>query len=392
MYEVAERILIQTLEAPAQIDVLPALPAEIRYVFKYLPEAKERLRHLLSEGLEIEVRTVTECSPRLLTAVRNIAVHTQHKLILSWLRPLLRDNIDPVFNEHDRSKAKEIGFNPEEEIQIIQAAPSELKKISFSAHSSAQVVQQHKDFIDSLNQTLQPLAIEYAINRIEFDNAHERTEVAQTVIKALLIIGPITHILEIYTHGIGKVFAASCDDVLSEYAELQALRGSGFTWKQLLSRFRILIPIMFIAMFGAYAVDDLLAAGYYGLGGALFGLSAVALSLTTAVQSVGMYKTCVDDLCHEQKLSLPDGMARWQLALQQDFANPARVGLVLGAIVSPFISMAVFVAIPQLAHNGWALAMLGTIESMIAGITVFLAAPLNRLRYDRIVQKRLDYL
>jgi hypothetical protein len=185
-----------------------------------------------------------------------------------------------------------------------------------------------------------------------------------------------------YTHGFGKLFAASTDDVLAEAAELFALRGSGFTWKQLIVRSRILIPVFGLATYGAFSVDPLIDSGHLSWAGVVFGVSSVALSLTTAVQSVRMYKQCVDHMVSDGKLSLTGRLSHWITALKQDFTNPARLGLIIGALISPLMSMVVFVGLPIVVHNGWVLALLGTTETITAGIVVILARRINALKFQ----------
>jgi hypothetical protein len=379
-------------ETITTLDGAKGTPAELRYIIARDAEVKEHLRSLLGSGKTVAVRTVVHTPPRLLEAVHNIAVYSQHRLILSWLRPLLRDDVLPRFAESDAVVTGEFGIDLDEEVNIIRHYRHEFNKIVLLDGQGKEIESEDDAVIGRVNSLLEPIAIDQAINRIEYDNAHERTEVAQAIVKALLIIGPITHVLELYTHGLGKVFAASSDDVLSEIAELQALRGSGFTWRQLLGRSRVLIPVLILATIGAFQVETLIENGYYFLGGVVFGLSAVALSLTTAIQSIGLYKKCVDDLCREKKLALATNGDRWRMALQQDFTNPARVGLFLGACFSPVASMIVFVTLPQWTHNGWALAMLGTMETIVAGVTVILARWLNDVRFRRVIRKRFEEL
>jgi hypothetical protein len=239
--------------------------------------------------------------------------------------------------------------------------------------------------IAQMNELIYPLQIEYAVHRITADNAHERTEIAQGIIKTLFIIGPIAHILEKYAAGIGKIFAASTDDMLGEAAELFALRGSGFTWRELWKRSYVLIPVFALASYGAYSVEHLLATGHEVWGGIVFGLSAVALSLTTAVQSFFMYKSNLLKLIEENKVStmlIEQGIA--QLALRQDFTNPARLGLILGASMAPFFG--IVGSLLHLMNNGWVLAAIGSTESIVAGLTVLFSSKINEWQFKRLLR------
>ncbi len=133
-----------------------------------------------------------------------------------------------------------------------------------------------------------------------------------------------------------------------------------------------------LATYGAFQVEPLIEAGHIGWAGAVFGLSAVALSLTTAIQSIGMYRQCYERLVKEGKLRLTAGQSVWRLALRQDFTNPARLGLFAGAFTSPLLAALVFTLAPAWVHNGWMLALLGSTESVVAGLTVVAAGWIER--------------
>jgi len=236
------------------------------------------------------------------------------------------------------------------------------------------------------SEIIYPLAVDYITYRIVNDNANERTEMAQSIIKALLFVGPIAHILEHYSSGIGKLFAASADDLMGEAAELMALRGSGFKWKELARRGLVLVPVFALATFGAFSVEPILQSGRIALAGVVFGLSAVALSLATAVQSVGMYRKNVRKLVAEKKFNL-QGKSIIVAAMIQDFTNPARLGLLIGASLAPVMGM--IAAFLGLMSNGWVLATVGSTESIVAGLTVIFSNRINSIRFRRKLKQRI---
>ena len=237
-----------------------------------------------------------------------------------------------------------------------------------------------------LSEIIYPLSIDYIVFRIIADNARERTKIAQSIIKMLLIVGPIAHVLEKFAAGIGKLFAASADDLLGETAEMMALRGSGFKWRELAKRSRILIPVFALATWGALSVEGLLDEGRVVLGGVVFGLSAVALSLTTAIQSIFMYKKNLAALVNDGKVSVEKKQII-KLALIQDFTNPARLGLLLGASLAPV--MGIIGSVLGLMHNGWVLATIGSTESIVAGLTVVFADRINEWRFQKKLASQL---
>lgn len=376
----------EVVTEPAAFDNPSTLPSELRVVMAWHPELEPELRSMIGRGTILGVRSTGHSSKKLLDAVRTIAVNTQHRLISPWLRPLLMRDIAPTFTATDYSAAKAEGIDLDAHVTALREVRAELKVFMLIDDRGRTHAPEDTALIERINKALAPAALEYAVNRIEFDNANERTEVAQAIIKAMLLIGPIAHVFEHIAQGVGKIVAASTDDVLSEVAELSALRGSGFTWRQLMKRSRILIPVFILATYGAYAVEGFIVREEFVIAGLLFGLSAVALSLTTALQSVKMYKQCVDDMCREGKLEAEPGLGRWRVAIHQDFANPARLGLIIGAVMSPIMAITVFVLLPFLTHNGWVLALLGTTETVVAGTTVMLARRINDARYARRIK------
>jgi len=261
------------------------LPMEIRYIFKKSPEYKERIRDILKNGKAIGVRTVLRTPENVLKAVHTISVHSQKNYIITWLPGLLKDKHIPNFTDRDREEAKLRHEDLDEAVKVIGNYRLQFKKLVLIDEENIGIGSQEQRFMIELSELIYPLAVDYIVYRIISDNAKERTKIAQTIIKMLLIVGPIAHILEKYARGVGKVFAASADDLLGESAEIMALRGSGFKWKELVKRSHVLIPVFALATWGALSVEGLLEDGHIVWGGAVFGISAVALSLTTAIQS-----------------------------------------------------------------------------------------------------------
>lgn len=361
------------------------LPLEIRFVLSRKPERHDLFADLLSHGFGIAIRTVDHTPETILKAVDNISRYSQHNTIIPWLPNLLKDGATPVFSKSDLMNAEKVGLDLNRDTRLIVECRFEFKKIVLIDLQNKGVGSAEQALMREVNEDLFPYAIDYIINRVLFDNAHTRTEVAQSIVKALLIIGPIAHGLEHYASGIGKLFAASADDLLGETAELFALHGSGFSWSELAKRGVILIPVFILATWGVLSVDTLIEQGNIALAGAIFGLSAVALSLTTAIQSIGMYHQAYRKQQDDKKL-LKEKRGLWELAFIQDFSNPARLGLFLGAFMAPIVAAIVFVGFPSLVHNGWVLALLGSIESIVAGVTVIAAVRLNRYLFRRKIK------
>lgn len=376
---------VEVISLPEECNWERYLPDEIRYIFARHPGYKERVRAILSNGKAIGVRTILHTPENILKAVHTISVHSQGNYIITWLPALLRDKHQPVITEKDRKEARKHGEDLDAAIEVILKDRLRFKRLVLIDEENIGIRPEEQQFMTELSELIYPLTVDYSVFRVIADNARERTKVAQGIIKALLVVGPIAHILEKYAAGIGKVFAASADDLLGESAELMALRGSGFSWRELAKRSRILIPVFALATYGAFSVERLLEDGYIIWGGILFGVSAVALSLTTALQSLFMYKKNLRSLAKEKKAKVGAGWTATKLALRQDFTNPARLGLILGASLAPV--MGIIGSLLGLMHNGWVLAGIGSTESIVAGLTVIFADYINEWRFHRRLRR-----
>lgn len=372
---------LEVISLPEECDWEKYLPLEIRYIFKTQPEYKEKIRQILAKGFAIGVRTVN-CTPEnVLQAIHTISVYSQHNYIVSWLPKLLKDKHLPIFLDQDRVTAKEHGADLDEAMNVILKDRLRFKRIVLIDEENIGIKSADQQFVTELSEIIYPISVDYSVFRVVVDNSQERTKIAQQIIKMLLIIGPIAHVLEKFASGIGKVFAASADDLLGESAELMALRGSGFSWKELSKRGLVLVPIFALATWGAFSVEGLIEENRLILAGVIFGISAVALSVTTAIQSIFMYKNNAQRLSKEGKVSLKTQKELLKLSLVQDFTNPARLGLFLGAMLAPF--MGIIGSLLGVMHNGWVLAGIGSTESIVAGVTVISAGYVNERRFQK---------
>lgn len=376
---------VDVVSLPEECDWIQYLPAEIRYIFSKHPAARDKVKKILAAGKAIGVRTALRTPENILKAIHTISVYSQHNYIVTWLPTLLRDKHHPLFTEADHLRAAEHGENLDEAVKTILADRLRFKRLVLIDEENIGIAPEERRLMTELSELLYPIAVDYSVFRVIADNARERTKIAQTIIKTLLVIGPLAHILEKYISGLGKLFAASADDLLGESAELMALRGSGFSWKELVRRGRILIPVFALATWGAFSVEGFLVRGQIILAGVVFGLSAVALSLTTAIQSFFMYRKNLKQLVREKKVKLSHAKSLTRLAFLQDFTNPARMGLLLGAALAPFMGMAG--ALLGVMHNGWVLAGIGSTESIVAGCTVVFSGYINELRFRSKLKK-----
>lgn len=314
--------------------------------------------------------------------------------------------------------------------------------------------------LDRVNARLQDINGDFAVRQMTFDVADEQTHEAQETIKKLMYIGPLAHGLELMNLGVAaKLFTASADDLMGEWAEVKALLGAGFTWRELLPRIKLLVPVFGGASAGSRAVDPLIEEGHELAAGGVFGAASVALSLTTVIQSMKIYKANYERLVAEGKITGKDflaaspefkkqwarfseeiktldkptiiarvketldtlgdavdasqrelilkdlqaidlkeltgilarsaNMEAWMKAIKQDFNNPVRMGVLLGSTISPMIGIATGALAPGVLHNGFALAGIGSAESLIGAMTVVAARKINAFKWELEMKERL---
>lgn len=378
---------LEVISLPEECDWEQFLPMEMRYIFKKRPEYKAKVRKILENGKAIGVRTVLRTPENILKAIHTISVYSQHNYILNWLPKLLKDKHLPTFHKADYTLAKKHKQDLDEAMEVILKDRLRFKRIVLIDEENFGISFKEQQFMTELSEIIYPIAVDYSVFRVIIDNAQERTKIAQSIIKALLFIGPAAHFLEKFVSGLGKLFAASADDLLGESAELMALRGSGFSWRELAKRGKILIPVFALATWGAFSVEGLIEENKLILGGIIFGLSAVALSLTTAVQSIFMYYKNSKKLSQENKTFLKSFKELLKISILQDFTNPARLGLLIGALMAPV--MGIIGSLLGVMHNGWILATIGSTESIVAGITVISAGHINERRFRNKMKRMM---
>src|SRR3989344_1081095 len=449
------------------------LPLEVQFVLAKNPSLEGVFRGLIGQGFELELQRREFTPKKVLDAISTIAVASQENFIITWLPDLLLSGKMPRLTPTGQGikQAQHMGIieadkpinqkTLEEDCRVIQEALGDF--ISIRPVKSGNLSPQVAEDLARLNGEIGEIRQEYATRRMLFDNAHERTEGAQEVIKKMFYIGPVAHSLEMAHLGmLAKIVTANTDDMMGEYAEIKALKGSGFSTDVLKKRIPLATGALLMAVYGSTQVDPMLQQGHDIEPGLIFGTSAVALSLTTAVQSVKMYHEAARALIEQGKTpalsQLPEPIVKlinskefkkrykevedtvqafdggkmeevydllrselvksnipkkkadqlideyraldvdikeimaeqpssrdlWSLALRQDFSNPARLGILLGASMAPVAGALAGKA--GLMHNGFALALIGSMESIVAGGTVRLARSISDKRYKRFLK------
>ena len=185
---------MQVISLPEELDFEDTLPIEIRYIFKQSPEYKKRVRQILSEGKAIGIRTMLRTPENILRAVHTISVHTQGNYIITWLPQLLKNKHRPKVTELDKARPLPHNENLDQAVETILRDRLRFKKLVLIDEENIGIKPEERRLMTELSEIIYPVAIDYSVFRVVADNARERTHVAQTIVKALLIIVPIAHL------------------------------------------------------------------------------------------------------------------------------------------------------------------------------------------------------
>lgn len=357
------------------------LPLEFQFVITKNPERIHQLRDLLEAGYGVGIRTIEQTPSSILSAIDRISQRTQEKTIIPWLPRLLNETELPSFTEFELRTAEREGISLYEEAKYILEQRYEFKKMIVIDLHNKGIGSEVREFMVDLNKELYSLATDYMVHSVLHDTARAKTKIMRSVGKAIFLVGPISHVLERWVHGAGKLFAATADDVMAETVEVFSLRGSGFAWHQLIRHSKIFIPVFALATYTVFQIDALIQAGNVALAGVVFGCAAVAFSLTEIIRSVFFYKKCYQRLRKMLKIDPRSRYSDVRLAMIQIFSNPMRFGLLIGVLSVPVLAGLTFVFFTPHVNNGWVLALLGSMESIIAGITVFLVKRIKHWKF-----------
>jgi hypothetical protein len=447
-------------------------PPEVKYALKKDPGLADLVARAQAEGVDIAFRRSEQTPPEALAAIERIAIISQGRFQQTWLPQLVRSGNMPklTFGEGDlqRARSRELIAEDASEAEVraqLERDVATIRQTAGRMMGFAVGPGAPRGLEARLERALDALRVEHALGRMIFDDANRRTSGAQEIVKKMVLVGPLAHLFEHFGHGaIAKLFAGTADDLLNEAVEIGQLYKSGFTKAELAKRFYVNVPVLAAATYGASQVEHLQLTGHAAAAGELFGASAVALSFSSALQSIAMYKAAYDSLLREGKIEgkigplagdprfqkvlreldharelvspagretllrevkthleglgsaiseqekaavldtlahldlaqidaqvrSPAQLMRWKAAVKQDFSNPTRFGLLLGAALAPLVGAAAAKA--GLLNNGFVLAAVGSVESVTGGLMVRAARRLNDWKHQRAVEREIAAL
>src|SRR3990172_1817196 len=92
---------IHVVSLEEELEFVRLLPKEFRYALKKNPALKERVSSVLRSGKALGIRTGEKTHERVLSAINNISVLSQHRTIITWLPQLLLSQVKPLLLPHD---------------------------------------------------------------------------------------------------------------------------------------------------------------------------------------------------------------------------------------------------------------------------------------------------
>lgn len=342
------------------------VPFELEYVFRKLPESEERIRTLIERGYGIGVRTIRRAPKTVLEAVERVSEASQKGVIEPWLSRLIFHEEIPLFTEDELYEQNERGINLFTEAHAILGERFEMKRLVLVDLEAHGIDEADREFLSHANLALQPLSAAYLHHRIHADRKPLKIRFTRTLLKAMVLIGPIAHVFELWVRGMGQMFAALADDVTREAADLTTLKGSGYTNRQLWKQSQVFLPVLIIAVWLSLQVEGLIEGGSLFAAGFVFGSVAVSFTIIRLLRTYARFRTSYAEL--EKSTKLPSGHlpSLSVFSFREIRMSPMRFGLFIGAFVTPVISGIAFVLFPIYTHNGWFLAFIASLEIFTA--------------------------
>lgn len=381
---------VDVVSTPAERFDPDRMPFELQFIFSELPESREKVHALLERGYGIGIRTTPRAPGAVLASVARISEHTQRGVVEPWLSRLIFQEEIPLFTEDELVEHGEQGINLYTEAHIILSERFTMKRIVLVDLHAHGLEDADMEFVSRMNRALEPLSAAYLHHRIHMDRKTVSFRPLAVLAKALLIIGPLAHLLERWVRGIGQLFAALADDVSREIGESFTLKSSGYTPRQLWRRIRIYLPLLVIDIYAALQVFPLANRGALFAAGCLFGFVAVSFPLLQLVQRFVSFRASFGVLERDGKLPTEHRLPLSAMAVREITRSPMHAGLGLGVILSPLGAGLVFLLLPSLIQNGWLLALLASLEIGIAFFYAGNMMALDRVLFIRKIRKRIS--
>jgi hypothetical protein len=374
------RFSVRVLSPSKEQFELKDVPFELQYVFKALPESVEKVRTLFERGYGIGIRTIRRTPNTVLQAVDRISEGSQMGVVEPWLTQLIYLEEIPLFTEDELFEQNELGINLFTEAHTILGERFQMKRLVLVDLEAHGIDEADREFLSHMNRVLQPLSSAFLHHRIHADRKPLKIRLTRTLLKVLVLIGPIAHVLELWVRGIGQMFAALADDVTRETADLITLKGSGYTGRQLWKQSQVFLPVVIIAIWLALQVEGFIEKESFFIAGFIFGLVAVSFTVVRLLQTYVRYRTAYTDL--EKNSKLPSGHlpSLSVFSYKEIRMSSMRFGLLIGALATPILAGTIFALFPSYTHNGWFLAFIASLEIFIA----FLYSG-NKIAFDRVL-------
>ncbi|WP_206956892.1 hypothetical protein [Trinickia acidisoli] len=313
-------------------DINDAPPREVARLVALHPQIGPMLQALQESGAKLTLVRCKQTPDVVLDAIRHVATNSQHKFVSTWLSRLVAFGIEPSVLEKDIEKVR---------TDNAKSKNAALKKFKNEPFRAALAARQHDDELDEKTDiqgsvklikafsesamyvtstspaeadglSLRPInnslrehfGSEYARRRMTFDDAKRTSESTAKIIVMLAVMSPMADLLQLVPHldGIDKAVMAGGDDIAGEFSNWPALKQAGMTLREMLGRAGITAPIALAALAMANAIDEAVKAVGDHVGGAMYSLSAVALSFTTAMLSIRWFAKNYERLKRENKL------------------------------------------------------------------------------------------
>jgi len=362
-------------------------PRSLQYVIAVKPSRQETLNDLLQRGCGLGVCEKTGISDDVRQGVERLATLTQEGVLHPWLERLLVRGEVPLWSATDAQDAQERGVDLNQAVDAIKQHHREAKRFALVRPADGNPQDEDVKFIEELNRELASLHAAETSRRLAVAVQPKQDVLTMSVWIAILVVGPLSHVLELLLPGLGKVIAALGQSVFVEARSAWRARQNGSALWQVRRKLMPIVPYAALGIVLAVICQWLSGSGLFALTGLFFGLATVAVPGARFVMRVSDVNRRYENLWRAGKLP-----ANTTFHWYQGHDGIMRLVRLVALASSPIMSALFFALFASQNSNGWLLAVLGLCPWLATEFLGWAWDKYKQGKQDRAVRKMLKQI
>jgi len=265
----------------------PQLPVELQYAIAVSPSRIQILERLLDQSCGLIVYTYKHTPENILNSVRRISKN-QSGSLFPWLSQLASQNFRKISNLNlELLVDQDQDVDLQKDFEDLKVFFNKFVQCQITHPPHVAVTDQDSAWLDELNQDIRSLYASRIPSRISLDLFFPPLwQTVFIILFALIVLSPLIGLLESFSYGLSKTFAAFITGASIFALETYHLYVARASQWQIRKRLLKLLPFLFISLLLAYSVQLFLDQALYLLAGAVFALAIILVPSFEFVKSI----------------------------------------------------------------------------------------------------------